>query len=83
MKWACLVACVAGFLAFGLTAVNATERTVLDEFSAQRRIRPIATRIEIYPSSRQVRRCIDWYAVERRPSGEVVTPHMRCWWARR
>jgi hypothetical protein len=60
-----------------------TDHIITDEFSSQRRIRPIATRLEVYPSSRQVRRCIDWYAIERRPSGEVLTPHMRCWWARR
>jgi hypothetical protein len=61
---------------------QAIEKTTSDEFSSQRRVRPISTRIEIYPSSRQIRRCVDWYAIERRPSGDVLTPHMRCWWAR-
>jgi hypothetical protein len=28
------------------------------------------------------RRCTDWYALEHRPSGTVLTPHMRCWWTR-
>jgi hypothetical protein len=53
------------------------------EFSAQRRIRHVATRIEVYPNTRRVRRCVDWYAVEPRPSGDVITPHVRCWWAAR
>lgn len=83
MKWVYLCAFVACGLMAQLSGANATETTMTDEFSAQRRIRPISTRIEIYPSSRQIRRCVDWYAIERRPSGEVVTPHMRCWWARR
>ncbi|MGZ3410781.1 MAG: hypothetical protein ACXWJW_14890 [Xanthobacteraceae bacterium] len=78
MKWLYLCA-----FAAQLSAAQATENPATDEFSAQRRIRPIATRIEIYPSSRQIRRCVDWYAIERRPSGEVITPHMRCWWATR
>jgi hypothetical protein len=54
-----------------------------EDFSAQRRMRPIATRLEVFPSSRQVRRCVDWYAIEYRPSGKVLTPQMRCWWAKR
>lgn len=28
------------------------------------------------------RQCTDWYALEHRPSGTVLTPHMRCWWTR-
>jgi hypothetical protein len=52
------------------------------EFSAQRRYRPVSTRIEVYPKTPLVRRCVDWYAIEHRPSGTVLTPHMRCWWAR-
>jgi hypothetical protein len=54
-----------------------------DEYSTQRRYRTISTRLEVYPSSRQVRRCVDWYQIERRPSGTVLTPQMRCWWARK
>jgi hypothetical protein len=74
-----LLAC--GFMA-PMTQVQSTENTRIEDFSAQRRVRPVSTRIEVYPSSRQVRRCVDWYAIERRPSGDVLTPHMRCWWAR-
>jgi len=70
--------------ALSATPVHAGNTTT-DGFSAQRRhyYRPIATRLEVYPSSRQVRRCIDWYQIEHRPSGTVLTPQMRCWWARK
>ncbi|MBI3433849.1 MAG: hypothetical protein HY056_02035 [Proteobacteria bacterium] len=53
------------------------------DLSAQRRQRRARRRIEIYPQRDYVRRCVDWYAVERRASGPTVVPHMRCWWARR
>jgi hypothetical protein len=84
------VALLALFLCWGIAPVGAAQtgqpgvhQAVTDEFSAQRRLRPIATRLEIFPSSRQVRRCVDWYQIEYRPSGKVLTPQMRCWWARR
>ncbi len=62
---------------------TAIQTATVDEFTAQRRYRTIATRLEVYPSSRQVRRCIDWYQIERRPTSTVLTPQMRCWWAKR
>jgi hypothetical protein len=86
MKSTVLVAfvfCGIAMPAVAETSMPAGDRAIVGEFSSQHRIRPIATRLEVYPSSRQVRRCVDWYAIERRPSGEVLTPHMRCWWARR
>jgi hypothetical protein len=43
------------------------------------RWRPL-TRAERYASSRVVRQCVDGYAIERRPSGTVITPQMRCRW---
>ena len=43
------------------------------------RWRPL-TRAELYASSRIVRQCVDGYALERRPSGTVITPQMRCRW---
>ena len=50
------------------------------------RVTRAATRIEVYPADRSLlawhRRCIDWYALERRPSGTVLTPQMRCRWTR-
>jgi hypothetical protein len=35
-----------------------------------------------HPGPNAVRRCVDWYATEHRPSGTVVVPRMRCWWVR-
>jgi hypothetical protein len=34
-----------------------------------------------YPGPHAVRHCTSHYEVEWRPSGEVVVPRMRCWWA--
>ena len=28
------------------------------------------------------RRCPDWYELQPRPRGNVLNPHMRCWWVR-
>ena len=33
--------------------------------------------------SRYTRSCVGWYAVEHRPSGDVITPQERCRWVRR
>ncbi|EJW11000.1 hypothetical protein A33M_3741 [Rhodovulum sp. PH10] len=38
-------------------------------------------RIEVRPNRQLVRVCEDWLALERRPSGDVLTPQMRCHWA--
>jgi len=46
------------------------------------RWRPL-TPAELDASSRLVRRCTDGYVLEQRPSGTVLTPRMRCWWAER
>jgi hypothetical protein len=35
------------------------------------------------PLSRYYRKCDFWLAVERRPSGDVLTPQQRCVWALR
>jgi predicted small secreted protein len=35
-----------------------------------------------YPGPNAVRQCVSWLAPEYRPSGTVITPHMRCWWER-
>lgn len=35
-----------------------------------------------WPGPGAVRVCQDWYAIEHRPSGTVVTPQMRCRWVR-
>jgi len=55
------------------------------EYSAQKRRhrrRPV-TRLRVTPLRRAYRQCVDWYAVEHRPSGTVITPQMRCWWVSR
>ncbi len=52
------------------------------DVSAQRR-RRAPTRVLIVPLSRYYRQCVDWYALEHRPSGDVVTPQMRCRWVAR
>jgi hypothetical protein len=50
------------------------------DISAQRtrRVRPS---IRVVPGDRLYRQCVDWYQLERRPSGAVITPQMRCTWA--
>jgi hypothetical protein len=62
--------------------------------SAQQQTTPIARpsdqvapvsprrRIEINPRPLLYRRCVDWYALQNRPSGTVLYPQMRCWWVR-
>lgn len=35
-----------------------------------------------YPGPNAVRQCVAWLATEHRPSGTVVVPRRRCWWAR-
>jgi hypothetical protein len=34
-----------------------------------------------YPGPNAVRECKAWLAVEHRPSGTVLVPRERCWWA--
>jgi hypothetical protein len=55
------------------------------EFSAQRKRarRRGPTRLRVTPLRRAYRQCVDWYALEYRPSGTVITPQMRCWWVSR
>jgi hypothetical protein len=43
-------------------------------------IYPLPYPIE-YPGPHAVRHCTSHYEVELRPSGNVVVPRMRCWWA--
>ena len=84
-----------GWLAFGsapdivLAASKLESATVAQaqtERSAQTRKQRPNTRIRVYrapaayPGRYAVRQCVDWYAEERRPSGTVVVPHMRCRW---
>ncbi len=36
-----------------------------------------------YPGPNAVRHCVNRYVTEARPSGPVIVPRMRCWWAPR
>ena len=40
-------------------------------------------RITVYPLSRYYRECAFALGIERRPSGDVITPRQHCWWALR
>jgi hypothetical protein len=51
------------------------------DVSAQQRRRP--PRITVVPLSRYHRECVAWFAVDHRPSGDVVMPRQRCTWALR
>jgi hypothetical protein len=70
-------------------------RAVATDISAQRRIRPPATRLRVYPAYQPapdgvypryfpgpnaVRECSATYVQEFRPSGTVIVPHMSCFW---
>lgn len=34
-----------------------------------------------FPGPYAVRHCVNRYVAERRPSGTVIVPRLRCWWA--
>lgn len=68
-------------IAAPLPADGASAYKAATEWSAQRRPRA-RTRIDIYRPRLITRQCTDWYVEERRPSGTVITPRMRCWWVR-
>jgi hypothetical protein len=89
-----LVGCAVSPRADVVAAERAASVSHVSELSAQqRRVRP---RVRItrppaawiyprpgrysYPGPNAVRQCVDWYAVENRPSGTVITPQMRCRW---
>jgi hypothetical protein len=40
-------------------------------------------RIEVTPSARLYRQCVDWHVVEHRATGDTVVPRMQCRWALR
>jgi hypothetical protein len=52
------------------------------EISAQRRARIVVTPAQRsgYPGPYAKRECESWLQVENRPSGQVLTPQMRCFW---
>ena len=49
----------------------------------RRVVRRAPTRIVVSPNQKLFRQCEGWLAVEHRPSGDVITPQQRCWWASR
>ena len=70
-------------------------QVVATDISAQRRVRPPATRLRVYPAYQPapdgvypryfpgrnaVRDCTATYVQEFRPSGTVIVPHMSCFW---
>ncbi|MTW14756.1 hypothetical protein GJ689_00810 [Rhodoplanes serenus] len=77
----------AALLALGLLvaadSVPAAAQSGLRTDEPARRAARAPTRIQVTPTRRLYRECVDWLAVERRPSGDVITPQMRCRWAYR
>ena len=73
----CAIA-IGGALGAGLGDASAQSR--LQEYAPPPRA---PARIIVTPSRRLVRECVDWYAIEHRLAGTVVTPQMRCHWAYR
>src|SRR5437773_855370 len=75
---------VLGLLAADATAHSAPARgasvapaaTAPTDIGAQRR-RRAPMRVMIVPLSRYYRQCVDWFALEHRPSGGVMTPQTR------
>jgi hypothetical protein len=64
----------------GTPSFAATDAT--KEISAQRRARIVVTPAQRagYPGPYAKRECESWLQVENRPSGQVLTPQMRCFW---
>jgi hypothetical protein len=56
--------------------------TAATDFSSQQH-RRVPPRITVVPLSHYYRQCDSWLALEHRPSGDVITPQMRCRWALR
>jgi len=46
------------------------------------RLRRARTRIEVVPARPPHRECVSRLEPEWRPSGTVIVPRLRCWWAR-
>ena len=73
---AVLVLAGASASAPGFAATDTTK-----EISAQRRARVVITPARSgYPGPTAKRECESWLQVENRPSGQVLTPQMRCFW---
>ncbi|MGZ8330848.1 MAG: hypothetical protein ACXWVA_07440 [Rhodoplanes sp.] len=76
--WGCAVALAVGLSGLGTNLAGAQPR--VDEYG-----RPVRApaRIVVTPTRRLVRECVDWYAIEHRLAGTVVTPQIRCRWGYR
>jgi hypothetical protein len=73
------VALVAAGVSASAPSFAATDAT--KEISAQRRARVVITPARSgYPGPSAKRECESWLQVENRPSGQVLTPQMRCFW---
>ena len=100
-----ILAALAGVFSVLATGANAQSvpvarttkpaQAVATDISAQRRVRPPATRLRVYPAYQPapdgvypryfpgrnaVRECSATYVQEFRPSGTVIVPHMSCFW---
>ena len=66
-------------------AASATTAAPPTDVSSQQQQEPRrrVPRITVVPLSRYYRKCDFWLAVERRPSGDVITPQQHCVWALR
>jgi hypothetical protein len=93
MRWTVLATITATTIALAATPADAQQKrskrplivvrpdvTSPIDWNDPLRWRPL-TQAELRASARVVRRCVDGYAIEQRPSGTVLTPRMRCWWA--
>ena len=72
-------ALIVGGLSASAPSFAATDAT--KEISAQRRARIVITPTRSgSPGPSAKRECESWLQVENRPSGQVLTPQMRCFW---
>ena len=64
---------------------SAGEAAPLDASAQARRREParivVTPRRYSHPGPRAVRHCTSWLEPDYRPSGTVIVPRMRCWWA--
>ncbi|MGA8157253.1 MAG: hypothetical protein WB822_13810 [Rhodoplanes sp.] len=83
-KWGCAIAVAVGTA--GMAGVGTESAQAQSSRRDENRYRPpprAPARIVVTPSRRLVRKCVDWYQIEHRLAGTVVTPQMRCRWGYR
>jgi hypothetical protein len=88
MRRAAALALVFGFAVLAAGPAAAREAATLSFAQAGpydevpvRPLRRARTRIEVTPLRPPHRECVSWLAREFRPSGTVIVPRLRCWWA--